>query len=89
MVSHDLIDGFIPRNEAAECNLCKRFQQETISCEKYPAGIAEQKPVGHCPFYDPDEQKVAEHEVWKREVKKIVEQMVARSQGPKETETQK
>ena len=57
MVSHDLIDNYIPvlKNEMAECNKCRKFRRETVTCEKYPEWIPRQKPKGHCPDYEPKE----------------------------------
>ena len=78
------LDNFIPKNNMAECNLCKKFHRETVSCEKYPEWIPRQKPVGECPDYEPDEEKVKEHEAWVRKVKEMTDAMVARSKKEKE-----
>lgn len=73
------LDNFIPKNNMAECNLCRKFNKETITCEKYPEWIPGQKPVGHCKDYEPDEQKVKELEAWKQEVRRMTDAMAARS----------
>ena len=83
MVSNDLVDGFIPKNEMAQCNLCrKQSSEKPFTCEVYPDWIPKQKPVGTCPYYEPDEQKVKEHEEWKRKVREMTDAMAARSRKP-------
>lgn len=81
MVSHDLVDGFVPKNDMAQCNLCRKFKKETITCQKYGEWIPKQKPVGACPDFEPDEQKVKEQEAWKKEVRKMTDEMVARAKN--------
>ena len=84
MVSNDLVDGFIPKDEMAQCNLCrKQSSEKPFTCEVYPDWIPKQKPVGTCPYYEPDEQKVKEQEAWEVEVKKMVAEMVARAEEKK------
>lgn len=77
------LDNFIPKNNMAECNTCRKFRKETISCEKYMEWIPRQKPVGYCEDYEPDEQKVKEQEAWEKQVKKMVAEMVARAEERK------
>ena len=51
------LDNFIPKNNMAECNKCRKFKRETITCEKYPEWIPRQKPVGKCPNFEPKEER--------------------------------
>jgi len=80
------LDNFIPKNDMAECNLCRKFHKETITCEKYQEWIPRQKPVGHCEDYDPDEQKVKEKEEWLRNFKKEMAEKAAHFKAQKETD---
>lgn len=57
LVSKDLRDNFIPKNNMVECNYCRKFRRETVSCEKYPEWIPRQKPTGRCPDYEPEEKQ--------------------------------
>lgn len=56
MVSHDLIDNFIPKNDMAECNRCKKYRGK-FTCEKFHEWIPRQKPVGMCPDFEPKEEQ--------------------------------
>lgn len=55
MVSNDLMDNFIPKNNMMECNKCRKFCKKTITCEVYPEWLPRQKPVGKCPYFEPME----------------------------------
>ena len=44
-----------PKNDMAQCNRCRKFHRETITCEKYREWIPREKPVGNCPDYEPKE----------------------------------
>ncbi len=55
MVSNDLVDNFIPKNNMAECNRCRKFRRKTITCEVHQEWIPRQKPVGRCPYFEPME----------------------------------
>ena len=41
MVSNDLVDNFIPKNNMAECNRCRKFRRKTITCEVHQEWIPE------------------------------------------------
>ena len=47
------LDNFIPKNNMAECNRCRKFCRETVTCEKYQRRISKEKPVGMCPDFEP------------------------------------
>lgn len=55
MAPHDPMDYFIPKNDMAECNKCRKYRKGMFTCEKYPEWIPRQKPVGKCPDFEPKE----------------------------------
>ena len=56
MVSHDLVDGFIPKNAVKLCNKCKKRVNFTATCQKYPKRIPHEVLVGECPDFEPKEK---------------------------------
>lgn len=53
MVSHDLVDGFIPKNAVKQCNKCRKRVDFTVTCTKYPKRIPHEVLVsGDCPDFE-------------------------------------
>lgn len=83
------LDNFIPKNNMAECNLCSKFHRETVTCEKFKGWIPQEKPVGVCPDFEPDEEQMRQQEEWNRKIRKMVDEMVANSKNQTQEEKQK
>ena len=47
------LDNFIPKNDMAQCNKCKKFRKETLTCALYQKWIPREKPVGKCLNFEP------------------------------------
>ena len=57
MVSHDLVDGFIPKNAVKLCNKCKkRNLKKPFTCQVYPDWIPKEMLTGECPDFEPKEK---------------------------------
>lgn len=56
MVSHDLVDGFVPKNAVKLCNECRKRKNYTATCLEYPDGIPKKLLFGNnCPDFEPEE----------------------------------
>lgn len=74
------LDNFIPKNSVKLCNKCrKKSLEKPFTCQVYPEWIPDEMLTGDCPDFELDEQKVKEQEAWKREVRKMTDEMVARA----------
>lgn len=56
MASHDLVDGFIPKNAVKQCNECRKRHRGTFTCEAYPDWIPDEMLTGKCPDFEPKEK---------------------------------
>lgn len=84
MVSNDLVDGFIPKNEMHSATCAGNKAQRSRSHARYIRTGTQTEASRDLPVLRAGtEHKVKEQEAWEVEVKKMVAEMVARAEEKK------